>query len=480
MNKIKSLFGAQDMTVGSPFLGLLKFSIPLLIGSIAQMLYTTADRIIVSKFCGNDAMSALGATMPIQNLFLVFFIAIGSGVTVMVSQYFGAKDNDNIGLCVGNSITLITITSIVVTLASTPFTRQILTLLNTNEQFADMAYIYLFILFLGSAANGFYNVIGGIIRGLGDSVFPLLILMLTVVLNVVLDIWFVWWFSKIWGPVGGVAGAALATIIAQYISAGILVWKLLTMKKEIRLTKQTLIPRKNTVLQITRLGLPTGIQMAVMFLSNIVMQPSIMAIDIATPAVPVFATMTATMSIDGYAVLPSQSFSMAASTFTGQNIGAGKMDRVKKGAVTCFLMCFIFTAIMAVLIQYFGRDMFKLFTKADDPTTPAIIELGMSFLRIMIPAYVLMTINMTFTGVMRGAGDSIGTMVISLIVNVVLKVPLTLIMLKITGDPIWIFLSMPICFVVGCAVTMIYYKKADWRKHAVVTGEVKLEAPVIG
>ena len=159
LKKFKALFGAQDMTVGSPFSCLLKFSIPLLIGNLAQLMYLTTDAIIVGRLIGDVALSAVGAAMPPYNFFLVLFMGIGSGVTVMVSQYFGAKDYKNLGVSIGNSITLVAIASIIITVIATPLSGSMLRLVNTPPESYEMARLYLTILFLGSIGNGFYNVL---------------------------------------------------------------------------------------------------------------------------------------------------------------------------------------------------------------------------------------------------------------------------------------------------------------------------------
>jgi putative MATE family efflux protein len=459
--KFRALFGSQDMTQGKILICLLKFSIPLLISSFAQMLYTTADRMIVGKYVGDGALAAVSASMSIQNLFLVFFVAIGSAVTIMVSQYFGAKDHDNLGMTVGNSITLIAIVSVVVTAISAPLTTNILNLLGTNEDIFEMSRVYLFILFLGAAGNGFYNVLSGILRGLGDSIFPLFVLVGTVVLNVGLDIWFV----AEAGLNMGIAGAAWATIISQILSSCVCVLKIVRIRATIGLSKKSLRLRGATVRQITRLGLPTGIQMAIMFLSNIVTQPAIMLMGSS-----VFAAMGATMSVDGFAVLPCQAFSMAASTFTGQNIGAGNMERVKQGSKSVFLICLAFTVVMVIAVQLFGPYMFALFTD-----TQSVIDMGMGFIRLMIPAYLAMTVNMSFSGVMRGAGDAMGTMWISVLINVILKVPLTFLIISLTKSAQWpngapnsMFLAMLCSMLIGMVITMAYYRSGRWRNKSIV------------
>ncbi|MDR1217835.1 MAG: MATE family efflux transporter [Oscillospiraceae bacterium] len=504
MQKIKSLFGSQDMTEGSIPVGLLKFSIPLLIGSIAQMLYTAADRMIVGRFIegfaengdklSDIALGAVGVSMPILNIFLVLFMAIGGGVMTMVSQYYGAKDKENLGLTIGNSITLVALSCVLVTAVATPLTGPMLKLLNTNAQplMERMAYDYLFILFLGTTGGGFYNVFSGVLRGLGDSVFPLLVLLGTVALNIVLDILCV----APWGLNMGVAGAAWATIVSQILSAIACMIRILRPKGAYSITRQSLRLHSATVRQIARLGIPSGIQMAIMFVSNLIVQPFLMDmsamvmdplkndwIQMGSLALP---SLTATQSVDGFALMPSQAFSMAAGTFTGQNIGAGRMDRVKSGSKTVFFMCLGFSVVMVTAMQIFGRSMFRLFTD-----TELLVSLCRYYILIMIPAYLIMTVNMTYQGVMRGAGDAVGTMWISILINVIFKLPLTLLIIHLTkgttlnlkvngvdtpvvwpnGSPASMFYAMLICVFIGMFMTLVYYRRGSWKTKYVVKRE---------
>ncbi|MDR1298703.1 MAG: MATE family efflux transporter [Oscillospiraceae bacterium] len=496
MQKIRSLFGEQDMTVGSIPTCLLKFSIPLLISSIAQMLYSLTDSVVVGNFVegyteagiagveagqklSDIALGAVGVSMPIVNIFLVLFMAIGGGVMTMVSQYYGAKDKENLGLTIGNSITLVAITCVVVTAVATPLTGALLRLLNASAQplMEEMANKYLFILFIGMTGNGFYNVFSGVLRGLGDSIFPLCVLLGTVLLNIVLDITFV----ASWGLNLGVAGAALATIISQILSAIACMVRILRPRGMYSINRNSLRLRSATVRQIARLGIPSGIQMAIMFVSNLIIQPFLM--NMGPLAMP---SLTATQSVDGFALMPSQAFSMAAGTFTGQNIGAGRMDRVKTGSKTVFMMCLGFSIIMVTAMQIFGRNILMLFTE-----TELLVSLCRYYILIMIPAYLIMTVNMTFQGVMRGAGDAVGTMWISIMINVIFKLPLTLLIIHLTkdttlnlkvngvmepvswpnGSPASMFYAMLICVFIGMFMTLTYYKRGKWKTKYVIKRE---------
>jgi Na+-driven multidrug efflux pump len=220
--------------------------------------------------------------------------------------------------------------------------------------------------------------------------------------------------------------------------------------------------------------------MAIMFVSNLIIQPFLM--NMGPLAMP---SLTATQSVDGFALMPSQAFSMAAGTFTGQNIGAGRMDRVKKGGKTVLFMCFGFSFVMVSLMQIFGRSLIMAFTSTD-----ALVALCRYYILIMIPAYLIMTVNMTYQGVMRGAGDSVGTMWISVLINVVFKLPLTLLLIHLTkgmklylnvngertlvgdgwpnGSPASLFYAMLICIFIGMFITVAYYRHGSWKKKYVV------------
>lgn len=459
LKKFFSLFGAQDMTVGRPFMCLLKFSVPLLIGNIAQMLYSTVDAIIVGKYIGDEALSAVGVSTPIQNLFLVFFMAIGSAVTVMVAQYFGAREYDHLGETIGNSVTLIAAVAVVITAVATPLTGSLLRLVNTPPETFGMAKAYLAILFLGSAGNGFYNVLSGILRGLGESVFPLAILLLTVILNTFLDIWFISGLNM------GIAGAAWATIISQSISAVICLIKVMRMQSIVKVKPEMLLLKRRIIGHIVRLGVPTSLQMGIMSMSTMLVQSLVNSMGFL-----VTTTITALMRIDGFAVLPSHTFSIAASTYTGQNTGAGNMERVRQGTRTVFLMCFVFTAVMVTAMLLFGRSMFSLFTD-----TPTVINMGMGFIRIMVFAYIAMVFTNVFSGVMRGAGDSMGPTLISIGANVVLRVPLAYVIAYFTrsqaypaGNPDSIFWSLLAAMFGNAVITLIYFRKGRWRNKSIV------------
>lgn len=465
--KFRALFGAQDMTEGKPLKCLLKFSVPLLIGNLAQLLYTTVDSIVVGRFVGDAALSAIGITSPILNLFLVLFMSVGSGVTVMVSQYFGAREYKKLEDAIGNAITLIIATAIVLTIVGTLSVNGLLRMMRTPVESFDMSHAYLFICFLGLFGTGLYNVMSGILRGMGESVFPLLVLLGTTLLNTALDIWFVAGLKM------GIAGAALATIIGQTLSSIVCLLKVIYTRKYITLRTSNLRLKKEVVGTICRLGIPNGISQAVMWGAVLAVQRLNNQMGYL-----VAAAITATIRVDSFAVIPAQTFNMSASTFTGQNIGAGRMDRVKKGCYTTFLMCLTTSVIMIILMLSFGRWMIGLFS-----TTEELIDMGYRFIKVMIPGYILMAIGQSFGGVIRGAGDSMGPMWISLATQVVVRIPAAYLIAYLTrteahpaGDPATSFIAMVISMTCSAAATIIYFNKGKWKNKAIAGRKAPAEA----
>ena len=213
LQKVKNLFGEQDMTVGSPLTVLLKFSIPLLIGNFAQQMYATVDSIVVGRYVGDQALAAIGVSNPIINLLLVLFMAISTGVGIQVAQFYGAKDRRTLASAVGGSLTMVLISSAIIMAVGIPLAGPLLKLIDTPADIFDMSRSYLTIIFLGILGGGLYNIVSGILRGMGDAVYPLIFLLVATIGNIFLDILFVSRFKM------GVAGAAWATIIAQFASA---------------------------------------------------------------------------------------------------------------------------------------------------------------------------------------------------------------------------------------------------------------------
>lgn len=382
------------MTVGSPVRQIVKFMIPMLIGNVFQQLYNTVDSIVVGKYIGDNALAAVGSAGPIVNLLLVLFIGISVGAGIMVSQYFGARQRLSLSKSIGCSITMTFVSSLIVMALAPLISMPLLKLLNTPDEIINWCDDYLRILFLGIAGCAFYNILGGILRGLGDSVSALLYLIIATFLNIILDIFFVAYVGM------GVPGVALATVIAQAISAFLSFLKLRRMTDSFDMKAAYLKPDRKYLRELLRLGLPSGVTQAIFSLSIVIVQSltnSFGAMCIATNVI--------VMRIDGFVMMPAFSFGSAMTTFAGQNIGAGRLDRVENGAKKGTLVAMATSAVITLLILLFGRYLMALFTDTD-----ALIEQSYHMMMILGVGYIAMEVTQCLQGVMRGAGDTMAPM----------------------------------------------------------------------
>ncbi|MEG0306780.1 MAG: MATE family efflux transporter [Clostridium sp.] len=454
MEKISRLFSPKDMTEGTPWKRIVEFSIPMLIGNIAQQFYNTADSIIVGKYVGDNALAAVGSASPILNLLLVLFVGISTGAGIMVSQYYGAKDREKLSHTIGVCITLTAIASVVIMIIGPMITRPLLVFLNTPESIIEWCAEYLVIYYVGIAGFAYYNILAGVLRGLGDSVSALVFLLIATALNVGLDIWFVAGLNM------GVPGVALATIISQGISAILCIIKLAKMKNIFDFNLQMLKPTKEYCYRLIKLGLPSGFTQAIFSVAMIVVQSLTNSF-----GEMVIACNVIIMRVDGFAMMPNFTFGMAMTTYTGQNIGAKKMDRVEKGTKDGTTIAVVVSTVITILLLIFGKYFMGIFTN-----TVELVDLSMSMMRILAIGYIAMAVTQSLSGVMRGAGDTMTPMWISLITTVILRVPvaygiayLTRSAAYPTGRPESTFISLLVSWTLGAIITVIFFKKGKWR-----------------
>ena len=457
---LKKMFGVQDMTVGKPLYNLAAFSIPLLIGNVAQQLYSTVDSIIVGNYCGDmgdSALAAITASFPIMNLLLLLFMGISTGAGIMVSQYFGARRQEDLNATIGTSLTLTLIASVIIMIVGPLLTPWLMSLLNTPPDVYDLAVDYLTIVFLGIIGTGFYNIVSGILRGMGDSVSPLIYLVVACVLNILLDMWFVIGFGMT------TDGVALATVIAQAVSAVLCILKLMRMKNTITISKKTLKPDKEMTKSIVKLGLPSGLTQAIFSLSAIIVQALTNSFGTS-----VIACAGIVMRVDGFAMMPNFTFGMAMTTYVGQNIGAKLMKRVDEGVKVGLTAGVAISVVLVSAILIFGEGLMRMFTSTEE-----VIQLGVRMLRILAVGYIAMAITQSLSGVMRGAGDTMTPMWISVITTVIVRMPLAYLWAGLTkteslpnGNPDAIFCSLLIAWVLGAVLTFLAYKKGAWRSKS--------------
>ena len=455
LSKLKQLFSARDLTVGVPWKRILEFTIPMLLGNLAQQLYNTADSIIVGHYVGDNALSAVGSASPVLNLLLVLFVGVSTGVSILVAQRYGARDREQLAQVIGNCITLSLFISLITMALGLVITRPMLEFLDTPDSILDWCAEYLNIFILGIAGCAFYNILSGILRGLGDSFSALGFLIISAVLNVFLDLWFVAKLDL------GIVGVALATVLAQTVSALLCLSKLLSMRNIFELHWKQLRPIPHIIDKIVRIGIPSGITQAIFSVAMLAVQSLTNSF-----GEMVIACNVIVMRIDGFAMMPNFSFGQAATTFTGQNVGAGRLDRVRQGVRQCTAMALGTATFLTALILIFGRSLAGFFTD-----TAELADLSMHMMRILAVGYIAMSVTQSLCGVMRGAGDTITPMWISLISAVLLRVPMAYLIAWLTKSPEWptgrpesTFISLVISWTLGAVISVLAYRFGKWRQ----------------
>jgi len=452
---LKSMFSAKDMTLGSPWKRIMEFSIPMLLGNIAQQLYNTADSVIVGHYVGDNALAAVGSAAPILNLLLALFVGISTGAGIVVSQSFGAKDREGLSKGIGNCISLTFVATIFIMVVGPLITRPLLELLDTPASIIDWCTSYLNIYFIGIIGFFFYNMLSGILRGLGDSISALGFLLLAAVLNVILDLVFVAGFGM------GVPGVSLATVISQAISAVFCFLKLMKMGEHFDLNKSSVKLEKAIAMRIINIGIPSGITQAIMSMSMMIVQSLTNSM-----GEMVIAANVIIMRVDGFAMMPNFSFGQAMSVYSGQNVGAGKWDRVQKGVRQGTMIAQAFAIVIVAVLLFANKYLFAIFTE-----TEALITLAGEMMRIMAVGYIAMAITQVLGGVMRGCGNTVTPMWISIFTTVVLRIPVAYALAYVTksaefpnGHPFALSISLLVSWTLGMIISVIAFRWGKTRK----------------
>jgi putative MATE family efflux protein len=447
----KSLFGAQDMTRGSALRNIIAFSIPLLIGNIFQQLYNTVDALVVGNAAGSNALAAVGASGQVIFFFVSLFIGISTGAGVLISQAFGAHDQDRLRRTVSTMYALTLYVGIFLSVAGFLLAGPILRLLQTPEEIMQDSIAYLRIIFVGMLVSAAYNTIGGVLRAVGDSITPLIFLVVATVVNIALDLLFVLSFG--WG----VMGVALATIIAQGISAILSIIRVNRMGDALRLNFKSMKIDREILPGILRIGLPSGIQQISISLGSMAIQGLVNSLGVA-----VVAGNTAFGRIDTFTSMPMMTISMAITTYVGQNIGARRIDRVERGIKISIVLVLIVAALMSSISIVFAEQLLGLFV----PGEHNVIAAGLDIVYRITPFYFLLGIMFCMSGVMRGAGEARVPMITSIMSVVVVRVPLAYLLYNIFGTAASIWWAVSIGWALGCLVQFFYYRFADWRGRA--------------
>lgn len=389
----------MDMCNGPIISKMLIFAIPLMCSSILQLLFNAADIVVVGKFAGDNSLGAVGSTTALINLLVNLFMGLSVGANVLAARDYGGNRKDELSKTVHTSMMLSIISGIILTVVGVLFSRQILILMKSPDEILPLASLYLKIYFIGMPASMAYNFGSAILRSVGDTKRPLYFLFAAGIVNVILNLIFVIVFNM------DVAGVALATIISQYISAFLVIRCLMRESEGIKLHISKLKIHKDKLMPILRVGIPAGFQGVIFSLSNVVIQSS----------VNIFGNIivsgnSAAQNIEGFIYVGMNAFYQAAISFTSQNMGAGKKERVRKIAISAQILVILTGLILGLTALFSGRWLLRIYTN-----NPEVIEAGMKRMIVITTTYFLCGMMDVMVGIMRGLGYSIIPMIVSLV-----------------------------------------------------------------
>jgi putative MATE family efflux protein len=441
----------KNLTEGNSGSLIFKFAIPMLIGNVFQQLYNVVDSIIVGRYIGKQALAAVGASFPLIFMMISFVVGVAMGTTIIVSQYFGARDIKMVKRSIETMYIFLFFASIVVTLSGIMLSGPIFRLINLPDDVMPQAIAYFNVYLTGTIFFFGFNGISSVLRGLGDSKTPLYFLIFSTVMNAIL----VWLFVAVFK--WGVAGSAWATVLAQ---AGAFVTGVIYLNRTheiVKLNSLKLVFDRAIFRKSLMIGLPTGLQQT--FVSMGMLAVTRIVNGFGTDAI---AAYSVAIRLDSLAGLPAMNFGAALSTFVGQNLGANKPERVRQGFKATFMMSGALALLTSFLVIIFRQPLMHLFT--DDA---AVIDIGAEYLVIVSSFYLFFSAMFVIGGVMRGAGDTLIPMFISLFALWVVRIPAAWILSRYFGvDGIW--WSIPVAWFIGMSLSYLYYLKGNWKTKVVV------------
>lgn len=445
---------AINMVTDSPGRALLLFALPMILGNLFQQFYNIIDSVVVGRFVGEEALASVGASYSITNVFIAIAVGGGIGSSVVVSQFLGAKQTGNMKTAI--STTLINFLSIGVILGGLGllFNHRILSFMNTPENVFHEASVYLGIYFIGLPFLFMYNVQASVFQALGDSKTPLYLLVFSSLLNVVLDLLFVTQFFM------GVAGVAIATLIAQGLSAVLSFLILIKRLKEYETTEPFRLYDWNMMLHMMRVAIPSTLQQSIVHIGMLLVQSVVNGFGSA-----VMAGFAAGTRIESICIVPMLALGNAMSTYTAQNIGAGKKDRVKVGYRYCYLMAGVFAVIICVIMETWGDLFIRSFLNEGSADTA--FQTGMSYVRFISFFYICIGCKATTDGLLRGAGDVVVFTVANL-VNLAIRVSVAAVFAPIIGvQAVWF--AVPMGWTANYIISFIRYLKGKWERIQLIS-----------
>lgn len=440
-----------QITEGVIWKQLLIFFFPILLGTFFQQMYNTVDTIIVGRFVGTQALAAVGSTSSLINLINGFFIGLSTGCSVVVSQFYGASDREGVRNCMGTSAVLAIILGIMAVLVGVFCSPHLLRVIKTPASCLDDATHYATIYFCGAAATVIYNMGAGILRAMGDSKRPLYFLIVTCCCNIILDLLFVVVLKL------GIAGAAIATVLSQIISTLLVVITLCRLPADIRLNFRRLCVDFNLLKRILTIGLPAGLQFITFDLSNLLVQSGINSFGETTTA-----AWTAFAKADGITWMVSGAFGVSITTFVGQNFGAQKYDRIRKGVWTCLGMSIAVQLLISTCTLTFREFILGIFTTDAD-----VIRVGAYAMLWIVPFNALFMFVEVFAGTMRGTGCSVLPTAITSICICCFRVLWILLVVSRWHTIEMLCIVYPLSWVLASAVFLTVYLRGTWLRKRI-------------
>lgn len=445
------------MTEGSIWKKILFFSIPLILGNLFQQLYNTVDSIIVGNYIGSEALAAVGSSGSIITLLIGFCIGASAGAGVVIAQFYGARDKEGVRKAVHTTIAIAIAAGAILTIVGIVTTPLLLKAMGTPKEVFDQASIYLKVYFGGILFSVVYNMSAGILNAVGNSKRSLVYLMIAAISNIFLDLLFVVVFKM------GIVGAAIATDISQLLSCIFIILFLVRSEDVYRVKLKDIRCYDNLLGKILKIGLPTGVQNIVISLSNVIVQSSVNSFGAVA-----MAGFAAYIKVDGFNILPVLSFSMAATTFVGQNVGAGRLDRVKKGMYVSVAMGIIYTVCTGVLLLIFAPQVIGVFTQ-----NKQVVEYGVYIMKFFCPFYWMLGILHILAGTIRGTGKTMQAMVVFLFSLCIFRVLWIWGAMSVSHKIGGVMLGYPLSWLVGLVMILIYVWKGNWMPYGMKKDSTK-------
>ena len=437
---------------GGLYKNIMLFFLPIWFGTFFQQLYNTVDAVIVGNFVGKAALAAVGGpTGTIINLLVNFFVGISSGAGVVIAMYYGSRNVEGTDKAIHTAVAISVAGGLILMAIGIPFSPMFLEWMGTPADILEQATVYIRIYFCGAVFNLVYNIGSGILRAMGDSKKPLFFLIVASIVNIILDVVFVVFMNM------GVAGVGLATIIAQFSSAMLVILTLKGLPEDIHLIWKKVRLEKNMCGEIFKIGIPNGIQSIAFSISNIAIMSSINAFGTDT-----VAAWTAFGKIDAMFWMTVGSFGIATTTFVGQNFGARNFDRVKKSVRACNVLSIVAAVTLSVVMFTCYPFLYRIFTQ-----DAAVIEIGATMIKVMVPLYFTYVFIENFSGAMRGVGHSIAPTILTIMGICVFRVIWIVFVLPMNNTLITAIISYPISWCLTAIIFTAYYMSGKWFKVSV-------------